>query len=62
MNADAFRSASLGFETPRPRLRGFDAATTLVDFGPGGDLVEFVAVRRHDQDLRDDQDAQRISL
>jgi hypothetical protein len=31
MNAYPFRSASRGFETVRPRLRGLDAATTLVD-------------------------------
>lgn len=30
MNADAFRPAGRGFETP-PRLRGLDAATTLAD-------------------------------
>jgi hypothetical protein len=31
MNADAFRSATQGFETPPPKLHGLDAATTLVD-------------------------------
>jgi Uncharacterized conserved protein (COG2071) len=31
MNTDAFRSAGRGFATPSPKLRGLDAATTLVD-------------------------------
>jgi hypothetical protein len=32
------------------------------DFRSGGNLVELVAVCGDDQNLRDDQDAQRISL
>jgi hypothetical protein len=34
----------------------------MFDFGPSRDLVELVAVGGDNQDLRNDQDAQRISL
>ena len=46
MNIDAFRSAGLGFETAPPRLRGLDAATTLVDVALTTFAVEPMAMAR----------------
>jgi hypothetical protein len=43
-----------------PGRRGND--DQALDFGPRSQLIELVAIRFDDQDFRDDQDAQRISL
>jgi hypothetical protein len=43
-----------------PGGRGDD--DQALDIGPCRDLIQLVAIRFDDQDFRDDQDAQRISL